>query len=64
MNPPSPRARATPRPDARRNLVLADTIAVGVIYWEIFGPVAAHNYLLMAGLNRRMVERILAGTRR
>jgi len=50
--------------DARINFVLADSIDVGLIYWEIFGTEAARSYLLLNGAPKSVTNRILGGPRR
>ncbi len=50
--------------DARINHVLADSIDVGLIYWEIFGTDAARDYLIANGVGRAVAARVLAGPRR
>jgi hypothetical protein len=50
--------------DARVNFVLADSIDVGLIYWEIFGTDAACSYLVLNGAPLSVATRILGGPRR
>ena len=50
--------------DARVNHVLADSIDVGLIYWEIFGTAAARDYLMTNGVARAVAARVLSGPRR
>ena len=50
--------------DGRVNHVLADSIDVGIIYWEIFGTEAARSYLVTNGVSPAVASRVLAGPRR
>ena len=50
--------------DGRVNHILADSIDVGIIYWEIFGTEAAHSFLMNYGVSPAVATRVLAGPRR
>ncbi|MES2015335.1 MAG: hypothetical protein V4484_02475 [Pseudomonadota bacterium] len=50
--------------DGRIDVVLADSIDIGLLYWEIFGMEAAHAYLILCGVPAAVLARILSGPRR
>jgi hypothetical protein len=50
--------------DGRVNHILADSIDVGIIYWEIFGTEAAYSFLMNYGVSPAVASRVLAGPRR